>query len=172
MQITIFRFTLAALLVLLSGTLVQAASPATTGAHATPANAIVGTWEAAARVGPCGGALGPPFLATTVFHAGGTLTETNAAPLGGIPTPWGPSVRGPAFGTWSYDAQSDRYVAQMRFNWYVGGFYHGYQQIHLDFLELSADHSILAGTFTATRNFVNGNSPVPNCGEVEMMRFP
>lgn len=173
MQTTILKSIFAALLVLLSATGIAAGNPSTTGALATPANDIVGTWEAAVRLGPCNGPLGPPFLATTMFNAGGTMTDTNAAPLSGIPTPWGNSVRGPAFGTWSYDPKSDRYVGQLRFNWYVGGFYHGFQQVHFDSLELSADHSVLSGTFTATRNFVDpALQPVTVCGELEQIRFP
>jgi hypothetical protein len=89
------------------------------------ANRLVGTWEALTRTGPCGGPFGPPFLAFTVFHAGGTLTETNMAPLAGVPTPFGQAIRGPAFGTWSYDPRSKTYNAQMRFNWFIDGLYHG-----------------------------------------------
>jgi hypothetical protein len=136
------------------------------------ANRIVGTWEAAARTGPCGGPFGPPFLAFTVFHAGGTLTETNMAPLGGIPTPFGQAIRGPAFGTWHYDPSSRTYTAQMRFNWFIDGFYHGYQQINLDRIELSPDDSMQSSNFNATRNFIDGTPPIPNCGEVSMVRIP
>ena len=172
MQTRILKSTSVALLMLLSATGVSAGSPSTTGALATRANNIVGTYEAAVQLGPCGGTLGAPFLATTMFHAGGTLNDTNAAPLSGVPTPWGLSVRGPAFGTWSYNRKTDRYLIQMRFNWYVGGFYHGYQQIHID-AQLSRDKSVLIGTIAATRHFVDpAISPVPACGVVEQIRFP
>jgi hypothetical protein len=171
MPTTLLRNCAAALLIL-GTSLAEAGTPATTGATPTDANRIVGTWAATVRKGPCGGELGPPFLATTVFHAGGTLSETNAAPLGGIPSPWGLSVRGPAFGTWSYDPRSGTYTASMRFNWYVNGLYHGYQQIDWANLVLSLGDSVMSGAFTAERRFVNGTPPVPNCGTVSQVRFP
>ena len=136
------------------------------------ANRLVGTWEASVRVGPCGGPLLPPYLAFTVFHFGGTLTETNMAPLGGAPTPWGVSVRGPAFGTWDWDPATRSYRGQMRFNWYVGGFYHGYHQVVFERLELTADSASMTGTFTGARHFADGSPPVPNCGEAEFVRTP
>lgn len=160
------------LLLLSSGSVIAATSPAQPVDLTPPANQIVGTWEAAARTGPCGGPFGPPFLAFTVFHAGGTLTETNMAPLAGVPTPFGQAIRGPAFGTWHYDRPSRTYTAQMRFNWFVNGFYHGYQQIHFDQMELAADGSTLSATFSATRDFLDGTPPIPNCGEVDMVRTP
>ena len=141
-------------------------------AAAKPPNRIVGTFEALVQVGPCGGPFGPPFLSTSVFHAGGTISETNAAPLGGIPTPWGTSARGPGFGTWQYHPKSDSYEAWIRFNWYVGGFYHGYQQIHFPALVLSRNGETLTGGFTAARYFANGDPPAPNCGHTEQVRFP
>jgi hypothetical protein len=161
---------LAALLLLLSASAVQASEDAK---HApAPGDRIVGTWEVAARLGPCGGPLGPPFLAFIVFHAGGTLTDTTMAPLAGIPTPFGQSIRGPAFGTWAYDRRSRTYTAQQRFNWFVDGLYDGYQQVHFHRIELLADGSGLAGTLSATRNFIDGRPPVPTCGEVSMVRTP
>jgi hypothetical protein len=136
----------------------------------SPASRIVGTWEAAARTGPCGGAFGSPLLAFTVFHAGGTLTETSMAPLGGVPTPFGQAIRGPAFGTWAYDRSSGTYTAQMRIHWFVDGFFHGYQQIHFDRIKLAADGSSVSSTFSAIRHFVDGRPPIPNCGDVAMVR--
>jgi hypothetical protein len=137
-----------------------------------PASRIVGTWEAAVRLGPCGGPLGPPFLAFIVFHAGGTLTDISMAPLAGVPTPFGQSVRSVAFGTWAYDRRSRTYTAQQRFNWFVEGFYDGYQQIHFDDIELLSDGSSLSGTLRATRNFIDGRPPVSFCGELSMVRTP
>lgn len=163
---------LSAMFLLLSAGSATAASPSLLVDLTPPANRIVGTWEAATRTGPCGGPFGPPFLAFTVFHAGGTLTETNMAPLDGIPTPFGQAVRGPAFGTWNYDRRTQTYTAQMRFNWFVNGFYHGYHQIYFDQIELAADGSTLSATFNASRHFADGSAPIPNCGDVGMVRTP
>lgn len=171
MQSTLTRSCAAACL-MLGASLAEASTPATTGASPAAANRIVGTWTASVRTGPCGGNLGPPFLATTVFHAGGTLSETNAAPLAGIPSPWGLSVRGPAFGTWSYDPRSGTYSASMRFNWFVNGVYHGYQQIDWPELVLSLGDSVLSGSFTGERLFASGDPPAVNCGTVTQVRFP
>jgi len=164
--------TLAALLFALMASPVGAESRADPAFFNLQANQIVGTWEASTRTGPCGGPFGMPFLAFTVFHAGGTLTETNMAPLAGVPTPFGQAIRGPAFGTWSYDRRNRTRTAQMRFNWFVNGLYHGYQQIQFDRIELDPDSSSLSGTFSATRNFIDGRPAIPNCGDVVMSRTP
>ena len=76
------------------------------------------------------------------------------------------------FGTWDYDSRTATYKAQMRFNWYASGFYHGYQQIEFEGLVLSLGNSVMAGTISAERHFVNGNPPVPNCGIVTQTRTP
>lgn len=161
---------LAALLPILSVSAVQAAESAERAP--APAERIVGTWEALTRTGPCDGPFGPPFLAFTVFHAGGTLSETNMAPLGGVTTPFGQAIRGPAFGTWSYEPRSRSHSAQMRFNWFVDGFYHGYQQIHFERIDVATDGNTMTATFTAERHFIDGRPPVPNCGDVVMVRTP
>lgn len=127
---------------------------------------LVGLWHFDAQIGPCGGPAQPAVSSTSVFHAGGTLAETNTMPLGGIPNILGipgMHVRGPAFGTWRYDWRHRRYVAQMRFNWYVSGIYHGYQQIQRE-LRLT-DHARQAdGAITSTRYLADGSPLADFCG--------
>jgi hypothetical protein len=58
------------------------------------ANRIVGAWRVNVALGPCGG--GPTtisFTAFNTFHAGGTLSDSNARPG---------SERSPGHGVWEY----------------------------------------------------------------------
>jgi hypothetical protein len=138
------------------------ANTASGGPPGSPANAIVGTWEFTVQLGPCNGPLNPAFRAMTVFHMGGTLSESNATPLVGVPSPWGLSQRGPAYGSWRYDPTSGRYTAQMRFYWFVNGVLHGHQLIERQ-LTVAGDQ--MDGTITAERHFVDGTIPTAHlCG--------
>jgi hypothetical protein len=71
---------------------------------------IQGVWEGAVTIRDC--TSGNPlatFRGSQVFHAGGTMGDTNNAPT---------STRGPGFGTWTRDG--DTYTARFRFFTYDG----------------------------------------------------
>ena len=151
MSTALVRITLlGALLSCTSGAL--AFAPSDTGALPVPANVIVGTWNVQGAVAPCGVSATPsPILATVVFHAGGTLSETNTFPLTGAPSPWGPSKRGPGYGTWEYDRKTDRYTYWIRFFWFVNDLYHGYQQVGPIVVALAPDGMSYTGPIQAER---------------------
>jgi hypothetical protein len=66
---------------------------------------IVGVWESVVTQKDCAsGNVIATFRGAQVFHAGGTLTDTNAA---------GPATRGPGFGYWVRGAET--YTAKFRF---------------------------------------------------------
>lgn len=141
---------LAALLAPASGAF--AVNPSDNGALPVPANRIVGTWVVRGAVAPCGVPATPaPILANVVFNAGGTLAETNTFPLTGNPSPWGPSKRGPGFGTWEYDHKTNRYTYWIRFFWFVNDVYHGYQQVGPIEVGMTADGQTYSGDIHAER---------------------
>jgi len=146
----------------------QSGSPATTGALPTQANRIVGLWSALGLVGPCGAPPTSPINAIVAFHAGGTLSTSDTLPAtGGIPNLHGIAgfnTRGPGYGRWSYDPVTQRYGVVFRFNWFVNGFYHGYQQVERE-VTLSADGQELSGPINAARYFANGDKYMDFCGE-------
>jgi hypothetical protein len=150
-----------------------AADPALTGALPTPANRIVGLWEAVAEVGPCGGTPGNRIAATITYHAGGTLSETNTMPIAGIPNLQGVpgnNQRGPGMGTWKYNPVTRQYSLSFRFNWFVNGVYHGYQQIERTGLLLSTDGQLLSGPVHATRYLADGTRYAEFCGRETAVR--
>lgn len=165
-----FRFALAPLVLatcLLPATPAAASDPFSTGSLPVPANRIVGLWSAVVEVGPCNGAPGNRILATINYHSGGTLSETNAMPISGIPNMQGVpgnNQRGPGMGTWKFNPRLGKYTLDIRFNWYVNGVYHGYQVIHRDDVLLSADGKTLAGPVHATRYFADGSKYADFCG--------
>lgn len=145
----------------------QSLSPIRTGALPVPANRIVGLWSALGLVGPCTAAPTGPINAIVVYHAGGTLSTTDTLPAtGGIPNLHGIAglnTRGPGHGRWSYDPVTRRYEVVFRFNWFVNGLYHGYQQVERE-VTLSADGQELSGPINAARYFANGTKYLDFCG--------
>jgi len=97
---------------------------------------IEGVWEAAVTQRDCTtNAALANFRGAHVFHRGGTLTDTNAAPT---------ASRGPGFGTWSRTG-SDTYVTKFRFNRYLAdGTFAGTQIVNRT-VTLSADGNSVAG---------------------------
>lgn len=90
------------------------------GALPVPANRIVGLWETTVTIGPCQG--GPTFTfdGASVFHAGGTLSETNQGP---------PTSRGPSQGIWRYKGHR-QYKTKFRFFSYLpDGTFDGTQEV-------------------------------------------
>lgn len=83
---------------------------------------IVGLWQSTVTVNNCQGGPSRTFRGTNVFHSGGTMTDTNAAP---------PTTRGPGFGIWAYDRHEQFFRIRMQFNRYLpDGSYDGLQDIH------------------------------------------
>lgn len=177
MQTTLMRRFATTLLGLAAATAAQASNPAHSGGSPTPANAIVGVWMGRIAIAPCGLPVpSPGFLASVVFHAGGTLTETNTFPLAGMPTPLGLSARnGPGMGTWRYDPQTGRYATRLRFDWWVDGVYNGYQDITQE-IDLSPDGNSYTSTIFATRHAYDPvsqthSAAVEFCGEGSSERY-
>ena len=74
------------------------------------ADPIEGVWEAVVTATNCGtGAVVGTFQGSQVYHRGGTLSDTNAAPT---------NTRGPGFGTWVKSGST--YTTKFRFYQYDG----------------------------------------------------
>lgn len=145
----------------------SAGDPFTTGSLRTPASRIVGLWNAVVEVGPCGGVPGNRVAATINYHSGGTLSETNTMPISGVPNMQGvPGLnqRGPGFGTWAYNPRTGKYRLTLRFNWFVDGYYNGYQQIERNDVVMSHDGKALTGPVRATRYRADGSKYAEFCG--------
>lgn len=148
--------------------------PQSTGMLQLPANNIVGLWTAVVSVGPCNGAPTNNIQATITYHSGGTLSETNAMPIAGIPNMQGVpgnNQRGPGMGTWSYNRRTGQYTLDIRFNWYVDGVYNGYQHIHRSNVIMSADGKQMGGPVHATRYFADGSKYAEFCGSESATRL-
>lgn len=116
------RTLLALSLVLLSATS-TAQQPATTGLPPIPANRIVGLWQVSVTVSPCAGGPARSFIAYSTYHAGGTLSDTNATP---------PNTRGPGHGVWQYQGGS-QYTSRFQFFRYLpDGSYDGVSDIRTE----------------------------------------
>jgi len=159
------RTLIALVLILLTANV--AAQTANSGASGVPANRIVGLWSALGFVGPCGAPPTNPINAIVVFHAGGTLSTSDTLPAtGGVPNLHGITglnTRGPGYGRWSYDPTTQRYHVLFRFNWFVNGVYHGYQQVERE-VTLSTDGLELSGDIQAARYFADGTKYIDFCG--------
>lgn len=112
---------LAVSLALLSGNVAaQLPNPSQTGALPVPANRIVGLWATTVTIGPCQGGPTTTFNGASVFHAGGTLGETNTS---------SPTTRGPAQGIWKYQGRN-QYKTRFQFFAYLpDGSFDGVRQI-------------------------------------------
>lgn len=88
------RLPFAFVLVLLAGSAAASdPNPLQTGAWPVAANRIAGYWQVKVTVGPCHGGPVNTFLGLNMFHAGGTVSDTNT---------FAPSSRGPGMGVWTY----------------------------------------------------------------------
>lgn len=140
-----------------------AGGPATTGALATPANRIVGTWAAVGDVSGarCFPASDGPALKPSVYltyHAGGTITEV-PRPVGTSPLP-----RTIGVGNWYYNPASDTYYVSFRFDWYdAAKNQKGYATVDRE-IKLDEGGDSLSGSVVATRYFDNGTEVFSQCG--------
>ena len=110
-------------------------------AQATDADPVEGVWDAVITARDCStNAVILTARGQQVFHRGGTLTDTNAAP---------PATRGPGFGVWRRDAGGAGYSARFRFLRYnPDGSFAGTMRV-TRVLALSADGNTQTSTNTA-----------------------
>jgi hypothetical protein len=133
--------------------------------RAISANArkIEGVWDARVTLRNC--QTGTPiamFRAMDMFHRGGTVTDTNAAP---------PSTRGPGFGTWEYLGHR-RYNAVLRFFLYnPDGSFAGVRRIAQD-IELNRGSDEWNNTVGITVFDPGGNVIATACATATATRFP
>lgn len=140
-----------------------AGDPATTGAPATKANRIVGTWFAVGDVSGanCLPASPAPQLRPNVYlvyHAGGTITE-----LPRLPSNAAQAARTFGVGNWYYDPASDTYYVSFRFDWYSGGLLGGHQTVDRE-IKLDAGGDSLSGSVVSVRYDTAGNEVYSQCG--------
>lgn len=118
-----------------------------------PANRIVGLWQFTVTIAPCAGGPTSSFVGYHLFSAGGTLTDTNRAPV---------VTRGPGLGTWKYLGQ-DRYKIRFQFNRYAEGAFDGVQDVRVD-ARLGAAGSRLNYVIRATTLNPDGSVRGEACG--------
>ena len=151
------RTILAVSLALLAGhAAAQQPNPVHNGALPVPANRIVGLWATTVTVGPCQGGPTMTFNGASVFHAGGTLGETNTS---------APTSRGPSQGIWKYQGRN-QYKTKFQFFAYLpDGSYDGIREISTTtILNNRATH--YDATVRARFYNPNGSLRVDLCGTV------
>lgn len=140
-----------------------AGGPSSTGALATKANRIVGTWLAVGDVSGanCLAGIPGPALQPRVYlmyHAGGTLTELPRLPVSTSPAP-----RTIGVGNWYYDPESDTYYVSFRFDWFEAGVLRGYATVDRE-IKLDAGGDSLSGSVVAVRYREDGSEVFSQCG--------
>ncbi|MBC7733699.1 MAG: hypothetical protein H7306_17715 [Bacteriovorax sp.] len=133
-------------------------------AQSADVDAVEGSWEAVITVRDCiTGATILTARGQQVFHRGGTLTDTNAAP---------PTTRGVGFGTWLRDATAQSYSSRFRFNRYnPDGTLAGSQRVTRVFT-LSADGNTQTSTNTSQTLDVAGTVLQNGCAGDVSTRVP
>lgn len=150
----------------------HAVDPVTTGALPVPANRIVGAWDNAAYVGPCGGTPSPnPARQTVVFHAGGTFLDNSRYPPQGIATPNGTMQRSIGVGTWEYSPRTGQWSLEQRFDWFKNNVYDGYQVIQRSAILLSGGGASMAGPVHVYRYDAAGTLVLEQCGTATATRL-
>lgn len=149
-----------------------AGDPFATGAMPVPANRIVGVWDNAAYVGPCGGTpSATPARQTVVFHAGGTFLDNARYPPQGIATPNGTMQRSIGVGSWEYSPRTGRWSLEQRFDFFKNNVYDGYQVISRSSILLSSDGKTMAGPVHAYRYDAAGTLVLEQCGTATATRL-
>lgn len=115
---------------------------------AQAAQPIIGVWQAdVQRIDCATGAVVGSFQGLQVFHAGGTLTDTNSG---------NPATRGPGMGRWS--GRNGVYQTRFRFMRYDAGIFAGYavvtRTIVLDPSGTSATASATSEVLDAAGNLI------------------
>lgn len=147
-----------------------AGGPSTTGALATPANRIVGSWSNVATTGPCNVAPASVGRQTLVFSAGGTFLDNPRFPPSGIGAPGAVRHRSIGVGTWEYDPATGVYRVDMQFDWYLNGVYDGYQTVHRTIV-LSNNATTGTGPVLSVRYDAAGNQTSEVCGSATSTRL-
>jgi len=143
----------------------HASGPSTTGAPATPANRIVGTWSNISQVGSCDtGVLGPLLYQTLQYHAGGTMLDNSRFPPQGIATPGGVVQRSIGLGNWRYEPAGGQYSIRQQFDFYLDNGYDGYMVIERTGVLLSNDGNEISGPVVAIRYNAVGVETSRQCG--------
>lgn len=139
----------------------QAATPSLAGSRAP--NRIVGTWEYPdVHVFHCiSGQTLARFRAASLYHAGGTMLDTNSSP---------PGERGPAFGVWTYNPLTGEYVTRMRmYRYNPDGSLAGVNEVTRT-ARLSQDGNHMTETFRGRILGLAENVLFESCGSGEGMR--
>lgn len=142
------------------------------GAMPVPANRIVGVWDNAAYVGPCGGT--PSTTAarqTVVFHAGGTFLDNPRYPPQGIATPTGSMQRSIGVGAWAYSPRTGQWALEQRFDWFRNNVYDGYQVISRSAILLDSGNTKMAGPVHVYRYDATGALVAEQCGTATATRL-
>lgn len=126
------------------------------------ANRIVGVFEFQVQTFNCTtGVPGASFRASSVFHAGGTLEDTNTRP---------PASRGPAFGVWTRGAHAREYVTSSRlYRDNPDGSFAGVNQVERT-LRLSRDGNRASSDITVRILGPNQELLATDCATQEGMR--
>lgn len=139
------------------------APAAATGHAGAPADRIVGAWEYPdVHVFHCAtGQTFARFRAASLFHAGGTMQDTNNNP---------PGVRGPALGVWSYDPISREHTVRMRlYRYNPDGSFAGANEVTRT-IRLSEDGNRMSETFRGKILDPAEQLLFESCGSGEGMR--
>lgn len=145
--------TLAILLAAMTGA-AAAQTPAQNGALPVAANRIVGLWSVTVTIGPCAGGPTRTFIAYNTFHAGGTLSDTNAAP---------PTTRGPGQGIWQYRGRGQYKTRFQFYRYQPDGSYDGIADIRTT-VQLNAHATQYTNTIYARNVNPDGSLLVELCG--------
>lgn len=151
-----------------------AVDPVHHGALQVQANRIVGLWNNAGQVGPCGSGVTPVNVGGYLFfHAGGTVYERPRFPPGGASGVFGVAgnnQRTEGLGTWRFNPITGQYAVIFRFDWFVDNAYHGYSTVERTLL-LSTDGKSMAGPARSVRYLADGTVQSAVCGGATATRL-
>ena len=116
-------------LALFAGNSLAAESLPKPGLPLVPVSRIVGLWQVSVTLAPCAGGPSRSFIAYSTYHAGGTMSDTNAAP---------PTTRGPGQGVWQYQGQGQYRSRFQFFRYQPDGTFSGVTDVQTE-ITLSAD---------------------------------
>lgn len=126
-----------------------------------PADPIEGVWEAVVTQRDCStNAALATFRGAQVFHRGGSITDTNAAPT---------MTRGPGFGVWS--RSSEGYSVKLRFYRYSADGSPAGSQVVTRNITLAADGNSYTSVNRFTQLDLAGNTIGQGCAADAATRF-
>ncbi len=122
---------------------------------------IEGVWKANVTIFDCNTKqVLRTFQGLQVFHAGGTLTDTNSTD---------PASRGPGMGVWRKVARG-QFATQFTSMSFSGGVYTGYAVANRQ-VTLGPDGNTATGSTHSEIYDANGNLITTTCGEDDSVRF-